>query len=155
MLLPKDTDPGAVAQADEAKNGEGKPAAPVKLPPVLQITQLTAEEADAIESVMNEPVKHKGKKVEADRVREFCQRHQITAELAACISLSRECFGTSQVELDLEQDAESDESWVLVDVEAPGPADAILGAYDRFVERWALMPNAAARQLIHLTFHMS
>lgn len=54
----------------------------------------------------------------------------------------------------LEQDPETDEKWLLIDIAVEGTANEILDAYDKYIDRWVLEAPDYIREIIKLSFRI-
>ena len=59
-----------------------------------------------------------------------------------------------QWSLDLEQDPETDEKYILIDIVVEGAEGEILDAYDKYVDSWVVKSPDYIREIIKLSFRV-
>ena len=84
----------------------------------------------------------------SEEARSFCQRHELMHHLAAAIELARRCFtmaGDPRVQL--EQDPEDGEWYLVLEVRCGGDESECISAHKRYLSSWA---NSAPWPAVHL-----
>jgi hypothetical protein len=90
---------------------------------------------------------------DARGVRTFCDQHDLDHAVRDTIQLAQRTFPPgSRVELQVKQDPESDELWLVVSLALQASVEVALEHYGRFVEEWVRIVPAAARDRIRFSF---
>src|SRR5437868_4864432 len=69
-------------------------------------------------------------------VREFCQEYGLGAAIEATRDLVRTAFGTDPASLRRENDPETREEWITVEIAARGSQEDVLAARKGFIQEW-------------------
>ena len=87
----------------------------------------------------------------SEAIRAFCQRHELMHHLATAIELARQCFtmvGDPMVQL--EQDPEDGEEYLVLDVRCRGDESECIRAHKSYLKSWASSTPWPAVHLIRL-----
>lgn len=72
--------------------------------------------------------------IESEEVKIFCEEHGLLQYLQSTIDLVEECFPSIQcLFLEKEEDPESDEEWITIDITVKGDIEGILDNYDNYI----------------------
>ena len=84
---------------------------------------------------------------------EFCTEKGISEYLKTALNIIKESFPpVRELRLLKEEDSETDEKWLLIDVTVDGSVDDVLEGYDRYVERWVTSAPDFVRETIRLSY---
>lgn len=88
-----------------------------------------------------------------DEVQAFADAHGLGDALELAERLARDAFPPgSELELELARDRESDAEWLVLRVSLSATPDAVLSAYNTFLERWTAVAPPRALDLIALSY---
>ena len=86
-------------------------------------------------------------------ITDFCKKKELFQYLKVAIDIIHESFiSVCQWSLLPEQDRETGEKWLLIDIAVDGTAEEILAAYDRYIDQWVSVAPESAREGIKLSF---
>jgi hypothetical protein len=86
---------------------------------------------------------------------EFCSRERITSYLPSAInSIERNFPTTSELKIEVEQDPETDEEWLVLNVTTRGEVDEVLNHYDKYINYWVSTVPWPERQKIRLLYNI-
>jgi hypothetical protein len=89
----------------------------------------------------------------SNEVMHFCAKHGILPYLSIAIDLIKTCFSSLQdLHLQPEQDPETGEEWLGVDVTLQGNQEQVLAAYDKYTDDWVSAVPWPVRQKIRLSY---
>lgn len=84
---------------------------------------------------------------------EYCLRHELRQYLLNAIDLMRQGFSKVYAcHLRLEQDPETGEEWLVLDVALQEDVDAVLAHYDVYTDRWIAQTPWPERDKIRLVY---
>jgi len=84
---------------------------------------------------------------------EYCLRHELRQDLLTAIDLMRQGFSKVYAcHLRLEQDPETGEEWLGLDVALQEDVDAVLAHYDVYTDRWIAQTPWPERDKIRLVY---
>lgn len=87
-------------------------------------------------------------------VQDFCRRHQLLGPLAKAIDLVRRCFSVvGEPSVQLEQDPEDGEWYLVLEVRVEGEEGECLRAHRAYVRTWANSTPWPAVHMIRLINH--
>ena len=90
----------------------------------------------------------------SQEVLDFCQRHQLLDPLAKAIELVRRCFSVVvEPSVQLEQDPEDGEWYLVLEVRAEGEESECMQAHRAYVRTWANSTPWPAVHMIRLIFN--
>lgn len=73
----------------------------------------------------------------SEEVRTFCVQHQLFQCLSKATSLVKACFVSIQSIVPLlEEDQDTGENWIVLEVTVQGDVDDVLEQYDKYTESW-------------------
>jgi len=85
----------------------------------------------------------------------FCKKKGILEYLNIAMDIIRESFASvRQLSLSSEQDPETDEQWILIDIAVDGPTGEVLKAYDRYIDQWVSAAPESVRETIKLSYRI-
>lgn len=86
---------------------------------------------------------------------EFCSRERITSYLPTAInSIERNFPSISELKIEVEQDPETDEEWLVLNVTIRGEVDEVLSQYDKYIDYWVSTVPWPERQKIRLLYNI-
>ena len=89
-----------------------------------------------------------------DMVR-FCLRNGIWQYLTVAIGLIEECFPSiRQLRLQTEEDPETGDEWLVLDITIEGEVDEVLDNYDNYTDRFVSSVPWPKRDKIRLSYNM-
>ncbi len=91
----------------------------------------------------------------SDELTNFCSEHGLLSYIPVAMELIERCFPSLQ-ELHLlhEQDPETDEEWLVLDITLQGDEKQILEAYDRYTDSWVVAVPWPAQQKVRLSYNI-
>lgn len=88
-----------------------------------------------------------------DDARAFADAHGLGDAVELAERFARDTFPSgSELELELARDRESDAEWLVLRVSLSSTPDAVLSAYNEFLERWTATASPRALDLIALSY---
>jgi hypothetical protein len=100
-------------------------------------------------------MRYESKRHLTKEITDFCKKKGIFEYLKVAIDIIRESFtSVRQWSLLPEQDPETGEKWLLIDIAVDGTADEILEAYDRYIDQWVSATPESAREGIKLSYRI-
>ena len=85
----------------------------------------------------------------------FCSREAILQYLSVAVDLIERCFSSVQkLELQQEQDPDTEEEWLVFEVTIRGEVDDVLGDYDKYTDAWVSLVPWPERSKIRLSYHI-
>lgn len=85
----------------------------------------------------------------------FCSEHGLLSYIPVAIELIERCFPPLQdLHLLHEQDPETDEEWLVLDITLPGDEKQVLEAYDRYTDGWVAAVPWAVQQKVRLSYNI-
>ena len=85
----------------------------------------------------------------------FCSQQGILPYLPIAIDLVRTCFPSLQeLHSQREQDPETGEEWLVLDVVIQGDEEQVLDAYDRYTDHWVSAVPWPERNKIRLSYNI-
>ena len=85
----------------------------------------------------------------------FCKKRGIFEYLKVAINIIRESFiSVRQLSLFPEQDPETGEKWLLIDIAVDGTTEEVLEAYDRYIDQWVSVSPESIREGIKLSYRI-
>lgn len=88
-------------------------------------------------------------------VRRICHSADTVSHLLKAVEIAKAVVPGGVVRVRAERDREDEGEWVVVDTAVPGPPASALQSYKECVARWVQSSPPAARELIHLGFHLT
>jgi hypothetical protein len=86
---------------------------------------------------------------------EFCSRERITSYLPTAVNSAEKNFPTiSELKIEVEQDPETEEEWLVLNVAIRGEVDEVLNNYDNYVNYWVSTVPWPERQKIRLLYNI-
>ncbi len=90
-----------------------------------------------------------------DEILRFCFRHYIVKHLRPIISLIEKSFPAFQEPcLEIEEDPESDEEWLTIDITVEGEVDEILECYNNYITAFVSSVPWPEREKIRLSYNI-
>ena len=88
-------------------------------------------------------------------VTDFCSSKGITRYFEKAIDILRASFPSiKDMDFTIEQDPETGEKWLLIDIAVDGTTEEILSSYDKYVDQWVAAVPELARESIKLSYRM-
>jgi len=85
----------------------------------------------------------------------FCSQQGILPYLPIAIDLAKTCFPSLQeLHPQREQDPETGEEWLVLDIMLQGDEEKILDAYDRYTDLWVAAVSWPERDKIRLSYNI-
>jgi len=85
----------------------------------------------------------------------YCLRHGLRQYLLIAIDLMRQCFsGVEDTHLRLEQDPETAEAWLVLDVTLQQDVEEVLASCDTYTDRWVTQVPWPEREKIRFVYAM-
>lgn len=86
----------------------------------------------------------------------YCLQHSLQQYLLTAIDLMRQCFASVYAcRLDLEQDPETDEAWLVLAVTLNEDVETVLATYDVYTDRWIAYVPWPERDQIRLVYNVT
>lgn len=86
---------------------------------------------------------------------EFCSRERITSYLPTAVNSVEKNFPTmSELKIEAEQDPETEEEWLVLNVTVRGEVDEVLNNYDKYINYWVSTIPWPERQKIRLLYNI-
>ena len=86
-------------------------------------------------------------------VTDFCAKKGISLYLKRALNTIYTCFPSiKKLDLFPEQDPETEEQWLLIDITVDGTVDEILQYYDNYIDRWVSSVPESVREFIRLSY---
>ena len=86
-------------------------------------------------------------------VREFCSQKGISEYLKTTLNIINESFPpVRELRLLKEQDPETEEQWLSIDITVDGSIEDILEGYDHYVDQWVASAPESVRENIRLSY---
>jgi hypothetical protein len=86
---------------------------------------------------------------------EFCSRERITSYLPTAVNSAEKNFPTmSELKIETEQDPETEEEWLVLNVTIRGEVDEVLNNYDKYINYWVSTVPWPERQKIRLLYNI-
>lgn len=86
---------------------------------------------------------------------EFCSRERITSYLPTAVNSVERNFPTiSELKIEVEQDPETEEEWLVLNVTIRGEVDEVLNNYDKYINYWVSSVPWPERQKIRLLYNI-
>ena len=86
---------------------------------------------------------------------QFCSTHHLLIALQESVQLIKACFPSIRnLELGLEQDPETAEEWLVIEIEVAGEIEEILERYDRYTEAWVKLASWPERDKVRLSYNI-
>ncbi len=87
------------------------------------------------------------------QVSEFCSQKGISEYLKTALNIINESFPPVRIlHLLKEQDPETEEQWLLIDITVDGSINDILEGYDHYVDQWVASAPESIRESIRLSY---
>jgi hypothetical protein len=88
-------------------------------------------------------------------LQEFCARLGILEYLAVAVDLARKCFPlVGEPCVHPEQDPETGEEWLILDIRVRGEIDEVLDSYDLYTDLWISSVPWPEGEKIRLSYHI-
>lgn len=95
------------------------------------------------------------KKPVSQDILRFCSQEAILQYLFIAVDLIERCFSSVQkLELQREQDPDTEEEWLVFEVIIQGEVDDVLGDYDKYTDAWVSLVPWPERSKIRLSYHI-
>jgi len=86
---------------------------------------------------------------------EFCSRQRITSYLPTAVNSVERNFPTiSELKIEVEQDPETEEEWLVLNVTIRGEVGEVLNNYDKYINYWVSTVPWPERQKIRLLYNI-
>ena len=86
---------------------------------------------------------------------EFCSRERVTSYLPSAVNSIERNFPTiSELKIEVEQDPETEEEWLALNVTIRGEVDEVLDNYDKYINYWVSTVPWPERQKIRLLYNI-
>jgi len=86
---------------------------------------------------------------------EFCSQERITSYLPSAVNSVEKNFPTTtELKIEVEQDPETEEEWIVLNVTIRGEVDEVLDNYDKYVNYWVSTVPWPERQKIRLLYNV-
>ena len=86
---------------------------------------------------------------------QFCSRHEILPYLAVAIDLIEKSFPSIfNLKIYPEQDPETEDEWLLLDLTLQGEVDEVLDNYDAYTDRWICSVPWPQQEKIRLSYNI-
>jgi hypothetical protein len=86
---------------------------------------------------------------------EFCSRERITSYLPTAVNSAEKNFPTiSELKIEVEQDPETEEGWLVLNITIRGEVDEVLNNYDNYINYWVSTVPWPERQKIRLLYNI-
>jgi hypothetical protein len=89
-----------------------------------------------------------------DEVEAFCLAHGLAGHLSTAVKLARTCFDPITLQIELDQDDDTDEQWIVVRVDVRGSQESVLAAKQRYTGAWVAAVPWPERHSINLSFNI-
>ena len=92
----------------------------------------------------------------SDELANFCSAHGLLSYIPVAVELIERCFPSLQ-ELRLlhEQDPETDEEWLVLDITLQGDEEPVLEANDRYTDSWVAAVPWEIQQKVRLSYNIT
>jgi hypothetical protein len=85
----------------------------------------------------------------------FCRQHDILTRLPVALALVEQCFSSIQgLELVSEEDPETGEVWLVIDVTVHNEINEVLAQYDTYTDQWVAAVPWPDRSKIRLAYNI-
>jgi hypothetical protein len=89
----------------------------------------------------------------SEKVEEFCLQNNISSYLLVACRLINKCFpGVQDIRVELEQDLEGEDQWIVLRFSIADEMDRVLEMYDRYTNLWVSSVSWPERGKIRLSF---
>jgi hypothetical protein len=86
---------------------------------------------------------------------EFCSRERVTSYLPTAVNSVERNFPTiSELKIEVEQDPETEDEWLVLNVTIRGEVDEVLNNYDKYINYWVSSVPWPERQKIRLLYNI-
>lgn len=93
--------------------------------------------------------------IESEEVKRFCEEHGLMQYLISAIDIVRKCFPTIQeLFLEKEEDPESGEEWIVIDITVGGEIEEVLENYNNYITMFVSGIPWPAREKIILSYNI-
>jgi len=93
--------------------------------------------------------------IESDEVKGFCEEHDLLQYLISVIDMVREFFPTIQeLSLEKEEDPESGEEWIVIDINVRGGIEEVLENYNNYITMFVSVIPCSEREKIILSYNI-
>jgi hypothetical protein len=92
-------------------------------------------------------------RISAD-VKRFCADDDLASLLSLSMDLAGRCFGPERTEVELMQDPDTNDEWVVVRIDVRGSAESVLASKKRYTAEWVAMAPWPQRHLIRLSLNV-
>jgi hypothetical protein len=89
-----------------------------------------------------------------DEVRRFCLQNHILSSAEKAIEVAERCFASNRLSVQVEKDPESEEEWLIIDVDVRGEVKDVLAAYDTFKTEWLFLAGSYGQSLIRVLYNI-